>query len=85
MIERKIDLGVYNVLEDINYDIDLAVIDVKGVYYSVGYFTDPNSGEALTGLWSRGQSDDWVRVELEKGAQALTMAISFLALAMLYF
>ena len=41
LIERKIDLGQYNIEEDINYDIDLAVIDVKGIYYSFGYYNPP--------------------------------------------
>ena len=72
-------------LEDINYDIDLAVIDVKGAYYSVGTYYDANSGTTISGLWSRGQSDDWIRVDLIKGASALSVTFSALVLAILYF
>ena len=71
--------------EDVNYDIDLAVTDVEGGDYSVGNYLDAGTGTTITGVWSRGQSDDWVRVDLIKSAMTLTATASTIALALLYF
>ena len=83
-MEREIDVGEYDSAEDINFDMG-EDIKVKGVYYSVGRAQDPITSVVSSGLWSRGQSDDWTTLNIIEGATKLTVAALAINSTFLFF